>query len=1042
MDMSSAGAEATSGSGFSLGPKAALAASAVPKWVQTGPVSGVSGAATQDAEALMAPDAPELEQDADEDPRRRVQEPVVFHVSDTTLNVMPATTPGVLMAMSEGGLQYLSAGARASVGIRSGRYMFEVKPIEWPNQVEAAGSHARPPQPRNVLRIGFSVADSMPIMGDTEDSICFDCDGTLHHNKSKTQVTQKVGFESTLAVLLNLRTTGPNIGTISLFRDGIRITAPQPLPESLLGRPLYPTVTFKNVSLHVNFGPRLQFPLPFRCRTVQDVSVDDVEVSVVQEPKDGKYNVIFPVCLPDQGTFNWCDWFVSCNPQYAELSDRKIVEWAVRSGFWRSAAHHSKASNDRPDMNFGVPAIDDGTVKRILAMAASTQRRHLIIMEVKGNLTKADRIQALRPFRMPHFRRVAWLLAGQPIGAYRDHILDVALQEKREKALQEVKARNEERERIRQLELRRKEVERAKRKTDRLKKRMEEERQRQAEAGDEAKEASEAKAEVEEDEEEPEADVQMESVEVPPKVELTDSERIQCFKRKEGGIPDIAPSALTNSYPNWSFPDVSEGFDAIECQWQDRQGCEYALRQWKNERKLSTKVEYIGPSDWFKERWASWQKDLQKWHVKHMEHKDPTKRAARTEALQRQKLAAQQEAAAAKESQEPGQGKENANVGNNGEVEKKTREAKDPLSQVDLNDKSVDPMKVLEAQLAEQDRFDVFGIEEVLDMDGDGVPLFASFAFEDWALLSLRFELHLVVHAFARDCKDPDRTGFPAEHLPYYYTKYFKRGLNPKAYGTDNVEELVELVGDTLIVCDKILESQITDDLETNEVFVKLTEEARRDRSRRIQAGDATAQLKFSRNPPDAFAVAAAQLKASAPTPPSRTTLATTTLMPTSMQPATAKSPGPAAPAALPDQAVGGEKGMALALAMDQAMGMGTAADASNGAMDYTAGMDFSAMGDQSGAAEWNAGGGGDWDWNKDGAEWGSFMGTMMDGKGGKGKSKKGGAKGKATGMGKKGGSSGWYGGGDKGSGKNNWKGGKSSKGGFQGQAWKGGWKG
>mmetsp|Transcript_94117 Transcript_94117/g.184549 ORF Transcript_94117/g.184549 Transcript_94117/m.184549 type:complete len:100 (+) Transcript_94117:2-301(+) len=99
-------------------------------------------------------------------------------------------------------------------------------------------------------------------------------------------------------------------------------------------------------------------------------------------------------------------------------------------------------------------------------------------------------------------------------------------------------------------------------------------------------------------------------------------------------------------------------------------------------------------------------------------------------------------------------------------------------------------------------------------------------------------------------------------------------------------------------------------------------------------------------------------------------------------------------------------------------------------------------MGDQSGAAEWNAGGGGDWDWNKDGAEWGSFMGTMMDGKGGKGKSKKGGAKGKATGMGKKGGSSGWYGGGDKGSGKNNWKGGKSSKGGFQGQAWKGGWKG
>ena len=33
---------------------------------------------------------------------------------------------GILTSLSEGGLQHLAAGARASAGVKSGRYMFEV----------------------------------------------------------------------------------------------------------------------------------------------------------------------------------------------------------------------------------------------------------------------------------------------------------------------------------------------------------------------------------------------------------------------------------------------------------------------------------------------------------------------------------------------------------------------------------------------------------------------------------------------------------------------------------------------------------------------------------------------------------------------------------------------------------------------------------------------------------------------------------------------------------------------------------------------------
>jgi len=160
-----------------------------------------------------------------------------------------------------------------------------------------------------------------------------------------------------------------------------------------------------------------------------------------------------------------------------------------------------------------------------------------------------------------------------------------------------------------------------------------------------------------------------------------------------------------------------------------------------------------------------------------------------------------------------------------------------------------DPMKLLEEELDRQE-LDIFGVDDVMDI-GTGEPLFSSFAFEDWALLSLRFELHLLVHSFMRDCNDADRTGIHPDHLAFYYNKYYKKGLNPKSYGVENVEDLISMVRDTVIIVMKVIESQLIDDLETNEVFLKLTEEARRERQRRLDSGDQTAQLKFQSRPQD-----------------------------------------------------------------------------------------------------------------------------------------------------------------------------------------------
>merc|ERR1740121_1744341 len=74
------------------------------------------------------------------------------------------------------------------------------------------------------------------------------------------------------------------------------------------------------------------------------------------------------------------------------------------------------------------------------------------------------------------------------------------------------------------------------------------------------------------------------------------------------------------------------------------------------------------------------------------------------------------------------------------------------------------------------EKLDVFGVEDILDV-GAGEPLFMQFAFEDWTMMTLRYEIHLLTHSFKKDVNDPDRIGIHADHLSFYYNKYFKKQL-------------------------------------------------------------------------------------------------------------------------------------------------------------------------------------------------------------------------------------------------------------------------
>merc|ERR1712232_918200 len=127
------------------------------------------------------------------------------------MNVMPSTN-NILSSHKEGRAGDLLAGARANVGIKSGRYMFEVKVLE----LIGADNWQDRSAPRHVFRIGVSTEGSSLFLGDCEGSVCFDKACSFYHNKNKTELPRNwINRDTVVALLINLDKTSPNFNTVS-----------------------------------------------------------------------------------------------------------------------------------------------------------------------------------------------------------------------------------------------------------------------------------------------------------------------------------------------------------------------------------------------------------------------------------------------------------------------------------------------------------------------------------------------------------------------------------------------------------------------------------------------------------------------------------------------------------------------------------------------------------------------------------------------------------------------------------------------------------
>lgn len=903
-------------------------------------------------EPKKAEPPPELETDAAADKTPKIKENVGFLTQDTTLNVADTMFGNMLSCLTDGGLQNLLAGARASVGMKSGRYLFEVNVVELMHQKQdQTNVTGRVPQPRNFFRLGLSTAGSTLLIGEDEESICFDAEGSFLHNKKKTQVGAKFERCMNVGILVNLDASSPNANTVSVFRDGERICQPQALPEYLKGKVLYPTLTYRNVTVHYNFGPTKHAELPFSCRSWQEMSSKDAVVSKVDVPKDGKYTAVFPVCLPDEGGFQWLDNWLKENPSYTELSDRAILDWAQKSGVARLKPYTQRVCQDKPEMAFGLPTMDDKSIQKMMAATAWMQKRNFVVMEVSANLMKDDRKELVAKFS--DFKKVALVVAGEPPKAFKQLTQEAVLKDKQEasnaefkkkleedkkkkaaekaKKLKEKQKKKEEKaakkaaeerkkklqEALKKREEDKKKAEEVKKKAEADKKKAEEEAKKKAEAEakkkadaeagvvdlddadvdlteepkeeedvkmEEVKEEEkkeevkeEAKEEAKEESEESEEEVEMEEeAPEPPVVELSEEEKKLVFKPCT--IPDVTATSLSGNFAKYTLPEKDDGFDEIKYEWANASKAAEHLSAWRQERKVTARMEDLQPSEWFDGKQKEWAKFLQACKQRQNDYKNAvakraSDKAVKEKAKQMKEIMKKQKAnqeKAKKEAKEKAakEAKEKAEKEKAAKAEAKAKakaeaiaKGEEPPADEEEEEEEAKPMEVEEEKPAEVEEeeeepqsedepvdmegVDIFGVQDIMEIGGKPQqPLFSHFSFEDWALMSLRFELNLLVHAFKHDVKDTERSQIHEDNIAFYYQKYYKKGLNPAFFGVKTIKELLKYFEDTLAITkSKVLETFLPCDFEALNVFVLLAEAARRDRARRIDLGEEGAKI-------------------------------------------------------------------------------------------------------------------------------------------------------------------------------------------------------
>merc|ERR1712107_295352 len=95
--------------------------------------------------------------------------------------------------------------------------------------------------------------------------------------------------------------------------------------------------------------------------------------------------------------------------------------------------------------------MDDFSVRRVIQSIAPLVPRHYVVREVKQNLIETDRKEMLKRFSLPHFKKTALVVMGEPSPEHKKKVQRRILLDKQAKAESDWKVRKAEKERAKQL---------------------------------------------------------------------------------------------------------------------------------------------------------------------------------------------------------------------------------------------------------------------------------------------------------------------------------------------------------------------------------------------------------------------------------------------------------------------------------------------------------------------------------------------------------------------------------------------------------------
>ena len=195
-----------------------------------------------------------------------------------------------------------------------------------------------------------------------------------------------------------------------------------------------------------------------------------------KESEVGVYNVMMPVAVPDEGTFDWLDEWLEAHPSWVELSDRKLQQWAVSSGLSKPKG----GAQDKPSFAYGITGMEDMSLQKVISAIAPTIPRNYVVMEVKANLLASERAEVLKRFSLPHFKKTAMVIMGQPTEEFKDKLRTKILREKQAKADNEWRLKKAQREQQKQMLRRQRELAEFRRKAEENRKKLLEEAMKKA----------------------------------------------------------------------------------------------------------------------------------------------------------------------------------------------------------------------------------------------------------------------------------------------------------------------------------------------------------------------------------------------------------------------------------------------------------------------------------------------------------------------------------------------------------------------------------